>query len=131
MGMWAYAPWDNDGASDWYSDLMDQTNLRDAWLDGINHDPTDSPDIVRAASALFVMLGRVYVWPIKTFDEDLERTIAALSRVADCGEYVEAPELVELITQEIAELKSRRKPDIDTGTASTPPEPKPWWKFWK
>ncbi|HEY4696789.1 MAG TPA: hypothetical protein VIH29_02105 [Gallionella sp.] len=89
---------------------MDRTKLRDAWLDGIEEDPTESPGVVRAAGALFVMLGRVYIWPIKTFDEDLEKTIAALARVAESGEYQESPELVVLINQEIDELKSRRKP---------------------
>ena len=118
MGMWAFAPWDNDEAADWYGDLMDRTKLRDAWLDGINEDPTDSPGVVRAAGALFVMLGRVYIWPIKTFDEDLERTIAALSRVVESDEYQEAPELIALIDQEIEELKSRRKPSDKTTSAS-------------
>ena len=130
MGMWAFAPWDNDEAADWYGDLMDRTKLRDAWLDGINKDPTDSPGVVRAAGALFVMLGRVYIWPIKTFDEDLERTIAALSRVVESDEYQEAPELIALIDQEIEELKSRRKPSDKTTSASQRDE-KPWWKFWQ
>jgi hypothetical protein len=128
--MWAYAPWDNDAAADWFGDLMDRTNIREAWLEGIEQDPDDAPDVVRAASALFVMLGRVYVWPIKTIDEDLEKTIAALSRVADCAEYKEVPELIESIAQEIEELKSRRKP---SGDKNLPAQPKasPWWKFWK
>lgn len=131
MGMWAYAPWDNDSAADWHGDLMDRTKLREAWLEGISQDPSDSPDVVRAAGALFVMLGRVYVWPIKTFDEDLERTIAALSGVASSEEYKEVPELIELVTQEIIELKSRRKPNKAEGVQSKPPEQKPWWKFWQ
>ena len=128
MGMWAFAPWDNDEAADWYGDLMDRTKLREAWLEGINQDAVESPGVVRAAGALFVMLGRVYVWPIKSFDEDLETAIAALSRVAECDEYKDAPELIELIFIEMEELKSRRKPDnpID---ASPQPEKKPWWKL--
>ena len=130
MGMWAYAPWDNDSAADWYGDLMDRTKLREAWLEGISQDPTDSPDVVRAAGALFVMLGRVYVWPIKTFDEDLERAIAALSRVAECDEYKEALPLIDLVTQEIEELKSRRKPNKSETAVSRVSIPKPWWKFW-
>ncbi len=130
MGMWAYEPWDNDEAADWYGDLMDQTKLREAWLEGINQDPVDSPGVVRAAGALFVMLGRVYVWPITTFDEDLERAIAALSRVAECDEYRESPELIELVTKEIAELKSRRKNNSDNASPSIPASAKPWWKFW-
>jgi len=130
MGMWAFAPWDNDEAADWYGDLMDSTKLRDFWLDGINKDPSESPGVVRAAGALFVMLGRVYIWPIKTFDEDLERTIIALARVAESDEYQEIPELVVLINQEIEELKSRRKPS-DTMTGTPQRDSKPWWKFWQ
>jgi len=129
MGMWAYAPWDNDGAADWYGDLMDRTKLRDAWLEGINQDPTESPDVVRAAACLFVMLGRVYVWPIKNYDDDLEKTIDALTRVSACDEYRELPELIALIGHELAELKSRRKQDKST-TTGTQAQGKPWWKFW-
>lgn len=85
--------------------------------------------MVRAAAALFVMLGRVYVWPIETFDEDLELTIASMSKVAATDEYVEVPELVAAIELELAELKSRRKA---SGSPNAPrPEPvKPWWRFW-
>ena len=61
--MWALQPWDNDQAADWFGGFMDRTRLRDEWLKGIQADPVDEPDIVRAAAAVFVMLGRVYVWP--------------------------------------------------------------------
>lgn len=101
MGMWAYAPWDNDEAADWFGDLMDQTKIREAWLEGIRQDPIDSPGVVRAAGALFLMLGRVYIWPIQTFDEDLELAISSLSRVSECSDYKEAPELIELLRNEI------------------------------
>jgi hypothetical protein len=130
MGMWALEPWDNDAAADWYGDLMDKTKLRDEWLKGINEDPAESPDIVRAAGALFVMLGRVYVWPIKSFDADLENAIAALSKVAACEEYQEVPELVALIQVEIDELKSRRSPKDSSTETPTLSNAKPWWKFW-
>ena len=129
MGMWAFEPWDNDEAADWFGDFMDSTQLRQVWLKGINADPVEAPGVVRAAAALFVMLGRVYVWPIKTFDEDLELTIASLSAVVAAGEFAESPELVAAIEQEVTELKSRRKP---SGNPSAPPSGsiKPWWKFW-
>ena len=130
MGMWALAPWDNDEAADWYGDLMDRTKLREAWLEGIGEDPSESPGVVRAAGALFIMLGRVYIWPIENFDQDLERSIAALARVVACEDYQEAPELVAAINQEIEELKSRRKPS-DPQVAISKEEPKPWWKFWQ
>lgn len=129
MGMWAFEPWGNDEAADWFGDFMDRTQLRREWLKGINADPVEAPAVVRAAAALFVMLGRVYVWPIKTFDQDLELTIASLSALVEAGEYAEPPELVAAIEQEVAELKSRRKP---SGNPGAPPSEscKPWWKFW-
>ena len=130
MGTWAFAPWDNDEAADWYGDLMDQTALRAAWLQGIREDPSESPGVVRAAAGLFVMLGRVYIWPIGTFDQDLEEAIAALSKVAQCDEYQESPELLELIAKEVKELESRRTPRNSTGAASAKSEAAPWWKFW-
>jgi len=129
MGMWDVKPWDNDEAADWFGDLMDRTQLRQEWLNGIKADPAENPGVVRAAAALFVMLGRVYVWPIKTFDQDLELTIASLAAVVEAGEYAETPELVAAIEQELTELKSRRKP---TETSAAPPSGlgKPWWRFW-
>ena len=127
MGMWAFAPWDNDEAADWFGDFMDGTQLRREWLKGIGADPMDSPGVVRAAAAVFIMLGRVYVWPIKTFDEDLELTIQSLSSVAANEEYAESPELVAAIEQEVAELKSRRKPD-KTSPSPAPVLARPWWK---
>jgi len=128
MGTWALAPWDNDIAADWYGSLMDRTKLRDVWLEGINENPEESPDIVRAAAALFVMLGRVYIWPIENYDDDLEMAIDALSQVQKCDNYSDTPEIIELITQELEELKSRRKPNKPT--TEIQPERKSWWRFW-
>jgi hypothetical protein len=128
MGMWALEPWGNDTAADWYGGLMDRTKLREAWLEGINENA--DPDVVRAAGALFVMLGRVCIWPIKDYDEDLELAIAALSRVAEYDDYQEESELIELITKEVEELKSRRKASTPQTKTLPQSEPPPWWKFW-
>jgi hypothetical protein len=124
--MWDYKPWDNDGAADWYGDLMDSTKLRDTWLEGIKEDPIDSPDVVRAAAGLFVMLGRVYIWPIDNYDNDLELTISQLGKVAENDDYKEIPELIEIISSELDELKSRLKKE----SPDKNPTIKPWWKFW-
>lgn len=124
--MWDYKPWDNDGAADWYGDLMDSTKLRDTWLQGIKEDPIDSPDIVRAAAGLFIMLGRVYIWPIDYYDSDLELTINQLEIVAENEEYKEIPELIEIISGELNELRSRLKNASPDSAQSS----KPWWKFW-
>jgi len=126
MGMWSTKPWDNDGAADWYGDLMDDTNLRKNWLAGINEDPLDQADVVRAAAGLFVMLGRVYIWPINNYDEDLDLTIKQLKRVAKYDEYQDVPELMEMIHGEIVELESR----VKKSTTKSPIPKKTWWKFW-
>ena len=124
--MWDFKPWDNDGAADWYGDLMDNTQVRKHWLEGINEDPSDDPDVVRAAAGLFVMLGRVYIWPIDHYDQDLELTIAQLKRVKENDEYKELPELIEIIDSELTELQSRVK-----GKQKKDQTPsKPWWKLW-
>jgi hypothetical protein len=131
MGMWAFEPWDNDGAADWFGDLMDKTKLRAEWLKGIAADPADSPDVVRAAGALFVMLGRVYVWPVAAYDADLEKAIAAVASLETCDEYREVPELLQHIRNELEELKSRRKPRKPDDMADASSKSKPWWAFWK
>jgi len=124
--MWDLKPWDNDGAADWYGDLMDSTQLRKAWLKGINDDPSDSPEVVRAAAGLFVMLGRIYIWPIDDYDADLDLAIRQLKKVAENEEYKELPELLEQINAEVIELQSRLKGE----TPSEPTQEKPWWRFW-
>ena len=124
--MWDFKPWDNDGAADWYGDLMDNTQLRKYWLEGIKNDPIDSPDVVRAAAGLFIMLGRVYIWPIDHFDDDLTLTIQQLRKVSENEEYKEIPELVDIISGELNELESRLPKE---GTEKTKSK-SPWWKLW-
>ena len=130
MGMWAFEPWDNDQAADWYGTFMEETGLRNAWLKGINADPEESPETVRAAAALFVMLGRVYVWPIENYDQDLERAIAALSELLKSDDYRDVPELESAIHAELSELMARRKPGGSEPDGSAPPPAKPWWRLW-
>ena len=126
MGMWDFKPWDNDGAADWFADFMDNTELRKHWIEGINEDPIDDPDSVRAAASLFIMLGRVYVWPIDYFNDDLELVIQQLKKTMESEEYKELPELIELIQSEIQELESRQ----DKTKKEPEPTLKPWWKNW-
>lgn len=126
MGMWDFEPWDNDCAADWFGGFMDSTNIRKHWLEGINQDPLEDPDTVRAAASVFVMLGRVYVWPIYHLDEDLELAISQLKKTLECEENKEVPELLEKIQAEIDELESRVKDAPPNKDAPS----KPWWKIW-
>jgi len=132
MGMWDIKPWDNDEAADWYGDLMDKTGLRAHWLEGINSHLTDEADTVRAAVGLFLMLGRVYIWPIDNYDEDLEVTIIKAECLLDVPEYSESPELLAQLQLEVEELRSRRKTaEPESGGRGSSQKPSKWWQFWK
>lgn len=111
MGMWDIQPWDNDQAADWYAGFMGDTNFREHWLKGINESIEDGEaDAVRAAAALFIMLGRVYIWPIEHYDNDLQLVITRLNAVMTCEEYQECEELVDAVKAEIQELENRQTP---------------------
>ncbi|MCL2091890.1 MAG: DUF4259 domain-containing protein [Micrococcales bacterium] len=109
MGAWGDEPWDNDTAADWFDSLMDDTSLRKHWRKGITADPEDEGETVLAAAWLFVQLGRVYVWPIKRYDKDLELTITKLRAIRDDERLSEGdPEgWVRRIDGYIADLESR------------------------
>jgi len=130
MGMWDIKPWDNDEAADWYTDVMETCQIRKKWLEGIKADLTDEFDTVRAAIGLFIMLGRVYIWPIETYDKDLELAISKCESLQKVDEYQESPELLEQIGFELEELKSRRKPNEGTQSQQMTTDKK-WWQFWK
>ena len=130
MGMWDIKPWDNDEAADWYSDLMENCQIRNKWLEGIKADMADESETVRAAVALFIMLGRVYIWPIHTYGSDLELTISKCEALKQVEEYQEVPELIEMIGLELEELKSRRKPE-NASQPETLSNNKKWWQLWK
>lgn len=132
MGTWGLNPWDSDEAADWYSDFMESCGVREKWLAGIQADIIDEADIVRAAVGLFVMLGRVYIWPISHYEEDLNLAIAKCEALLKVDEYVEVPEFIGQIGSELEELKLRRVPPAssESGTAAAYLAPRKWWKFW-
>jgi hypothetical protein len=55
-------------------ELMYITQFRNAWHAGVTAD--ESGEVRQAVARLYVQLGRVYVWPIATFDDDLALTRA-------------------------------------------------------
>lgn len=131
MGMWDLNPWDSDEAADWYSDLMESCRIREKWLEGIESDLDDQADVVRAAVGLFIMLGRVYIWPIRQYDQDLELAISKCESLLKVDEYAEIPELVEQIRLELQELQSRKKPEeADPAAPQRTSARRKWWKFW-
>ena len=132
MGMWAFKPWDNDLAADWYDEFMDETKLRTVWLKGIKKDPIEEFEEVRAAVSIYLMLGRVYVWPIDHLDSDLALCIEQTEKMLSEPEHLEAEELIAQISEELTELKSRMPSETDTDVEpEQTTQTKPWWAFWK
>jgi len=60
MGTWGDAPWDNDGAADWFHEFFEGVDV-----DARMNRALDSEDyqIIRAACFLLEALGFIYVWP--------------------------------------------------------------------
>lgn len=110
MGMWDFEAWDNDSAADWFGGLMDASQLREHWLRGIEADSEGDFEVARAAVWLFRVLGRVYVWPIENYDNDLELAISKGEAILKV-EWLqgEAPEFLRHLKADLDELKSRRK----------------------
>jgi len=130
MGTWAYRPWDNDSAADWFGDLFDETKLAERIESTLRRDSQDSHEEIRAAAAVLLLLGHTYVWPIKRLDADLALAADRLEEILRLTIYEEVPEIEESIRDEVQELRSRIKQPGSTAPPSRPPETK-WWKFWK
>ena len=125
MGTWGFAPWDSDSAADWYGDLFDAIPLAAKVEEALKSDPEEYADEIRAASALLVMLGRTYVWPIDDVDRHLDLAISQMEKVQ--AVYEDEPEFATAVAEEVAVLKSRRANDED---APATPQPNSWGNFW-
>ncbi len=108
MSAWGTEPWANDSAADWLTELIETSDIRNRWYAELGADPGEEPEIVRAAAWVFIQLGLVYVWPIEHLDDDVERTIAALSALRS-GVYADDSTMVAALTAEITELEQRRR----------------------
>ena len=112
MGTWATAPWENDGAADWFGDMFETTGLAKYVEETLQRDVEEFHEEVRAAAYVLVALGHVFIWPIDDLDNHLALAIAKLEEVKALDTYQEVPDLVKAIDEEIAVLKSRlKKPD--------------------
>ncbi|MEQ9650529.1 MAG: hypothetical protein RLO52_33830, partial [Sandaracinaceae bacterium] len=88
-------------------------------------DARASPDQVRAAAALLVMLGRTYVWPRKALEGHLSLAIAQMKIVREAHQG--DPEWEAAVDSELAVLEARLANDP---SAPSPPRPSGWERFW-
>lgn len=82
MGTWGEKPWDNDAAADYYGELFEDTGLAERVARTLNSEDV-SPDEWRAAASVVVLLGRVYVWPIDSYEEHLELAARRLEQILE------------------------------------------------
>lgn len=125
MGAWGFAPWDDDSASDWYGDLFDELPLAAKVEQALSSDPEECAAEIRAASALLIMLGRTYMWPIDDIDRHLQLAISQMEKVH--AVFADEPEFAAAVADEIAILKSRQANAQD---APLIPQPSSWGNFW-
>ena len=125
MGAWGFAPWDSDAAADWYGDLFDELPLAARVEAALNADPEEDADEIRAASALLIMLGRTYMWPIDDIDRHLKLAICQMERGQSV--YADEPEFAIAVADEIAILRSRQANAKDSPVIAQPPS---WGNFW-
>ena len=125
MSAWGHAPWDSDSAADWYGDLFDEIPLAAKVEEALSADPEEYADEIRAASALLIMLGRTYMWPINDIDRHLQLAISQMEKVQ--AVYEEDPEFAAAVADELALLKSRQANAKDAPVMS---QPSSWGNFW-
>ena len=87
MGTWAAKPWDNDAAADWFGGIMDKTRLAARVEKALLLDLEEYFETVRAAAAVLVLLGHVYVWPIDDLDRHLELAASKLEEILKKREF--------------------------------------------
>lgn len=112
MGAWGSAPWHNDAAADWFGDVFAGIDIDSRIGDALEHD--DDYDRVRAACYLLAVLGHSMVWPgdLERLDGHLERGVELLTEMIEPESefrelWEDAPEVIEAVRAEIAELEAR------------------------
>ena len=107
MGVWGAEPWENDGAADWFGDVMDASDLPSRVETALGLDLEDAHEEVRAAAHILVALGRIYIWPVDHLDRHLGLAIEGLRAIVEMEIYQDAPDIVAAIEREIEILSSR------------------------
>jgi hypothetical protein len=102
------APWENDGAADWFGDVMENSGLPLMVEAALELDAEEYHEDIRAAAYVLLSLGRTFIWPVDKLDEHLRLAIDKLRQIAAMEIYAEA-DFSPVIEKEIAELESRLK----------------------
>jgi len=136
MGYWGSAPWDNDYSADWFSGVMEKTEIGTALEDSLNKPVDDfTRDEIRGAVMLFILLGRTFVYDGDMYEEHLNLCIEKnreLMKHWSEGGWDGDPEIAKWLVNELAILERRRN-NIGVAPSNRPPIPqelKDWWANW-
>ena len=112
MGAWGSAPWDTDGAADWFAEFFAGVDADERISQAFAAD--DDYDRIRAAAYLLAVLGRGYIWPgdLERLDELLERGIELLTEMLEPDSefrelWEDDPEVLAAVRAELAALQLR------------------------
>jgi len=122
MGIWGARRWDSDAAADWFGDLLSESGLAEQVERTLSLDVEDDFEEVRAAAAVLVLLGRIYVWPVEDLDRHLELAASRLEEIIERDLYEGDEELVATVRGEIDLLRSR----VGGGSAEASENVR-WW----
>lgn len=106
MGTWDFTPWENDTAADWFAGIFNETSLPGHIESALNRDIEEYPEVIRAAAAVLIMLGRIYIWPVELLEGQLKLAIQRMELCVEAGVFSDELPLVE---NEIMILKLRLK----------------------
>jgi len=122
MGIWGARPWDSDAAADWFGDLLSESGFAEQVERTLSLDVEDDFEEVRAAAAVLVLLGRIYVWPVEDLDRHLELAASRLEEIIERDLYEGDEELIATVRGEIDLLRSR----VGGGSAEASENVR-WW----
>ncbi len=128
MGAWGTKPWDNDSAADWFDALFDATELRKKVREALEMDIDDDHEKVRAAAAVLLMLGRLYIWPTGHLDDDIRLAIRQLEYIKKHDHHQGRKAFLAEIQREIDALRNRLKGE---GRHYDDLDAQAWWLSWR
>ena len=106
MGAWGIKPYENDSASDWFSDLWDEFALPSKVEETLKMDLEDGHEEIRAAAYVLIQLGNTYIWPVDSIDRHCDLAARRLEEIKAMEIYCDADFQAEL-QKEIDILRSR------------------------
>jgi hypothetical protein len=108
MSTWGREPWESDAAADWFSHLMETTDLPLHIDAALNLAPLEYPEEIRAAAFVLSVFGRNFVYPTDQLDGHLKLAIQKLREIKSLPQFASQPEILRTIDGEIAKLEAKR-----------------------